>query len=390
MKDKESKSIVHIATDQKFIDSAYDIYERAFPGENKFIILLDEDVSDVKYLSSERNYTFIKAVDNFITEIKPLIKGSSLIVFHGLETPQGLIANNIDKNGAKFLWNVFGHEVYNNYEIVKNDYYGSKTYDKFIFSYFRILRIIARPFFYRLIKGTPQPNVIKRNSIKRMDYLGAPYEEELNKYKELKIVNDDIELVNFTYYPMNIVIEKKSGFVKSDNILLGNSASYTNNHLEAIEILKKLDYKNRDIITPLSYGNHEYGSQLVEIGKQNLGENFKPLIEFLPLSEYQKILQNCGIVIMNHYRQQAVGNVMNALYLGAKVYLSNRNTLYHYLKRIECHIYCIEEDLVPENQSVFDLLSKKQMIENRNILKRELSLERVINELKQKLTPVLN
>ena len=109
--------------------------------------------------------------------------------------------------------------------------------------------------------------------------------------------------------------------------------------MEAIEILKKLDLKNNNIVTPLSYGNKEYANQIEEIGKQEIGKRFMPLTEFLPLNEYQKILQSCGIVIMNHYRQQAVGNVLNALYLGAKVYLSNNNTLYHYLRRIGCHVF---------------------------------------------------
>lgn len=56
LKDKESKPIVHIATDEKFIDTAYEIYENTLPGRNCFVILHSSSTDEVEYLSKKNNY----------------------------------------------------------------------------------------------------------------------------------------------------------------------------------------------------------------------------------------------------------------------------------------------------------------------------------------------
>ena len=390
LKSDNLSPIVHIATDEKFIDTAYKIYEKAFPEKNSFLILKKNEDSKIKYLSNKKDYIFINVSGKYIDKAEQFTCKASLIVFHGMNYHQSLVALNLNKKNKKYLWSVFGSEVYNNTKIYNKASVGEMTYNSFVSSLNKWFKDQIRPYYYLFIKGNEEPDEVIKKSLRLMDYAGILYNEEFNKYLDLEIVQSEIEHIKFTYYPLDKIINKDSDFVNASNILLGNSASYTNNHLEAFEILKKLDLETQNIITPLSYGDQKYANQIIEIGKQKMGENFKPLTEFIPLNEYQKILLGCGIVIMNHYRQQAVGNVVNAIYLGAKVYLSIKNTLYHYLKRIGCYVYCIEEDLLSGNQNVFDLLSEKQMIENRNKLIIELSLERNVNELKRKLSPILN
>lgn len=390
MKDKDPKPIVHIATDEKFIDAAYDIYEKAFPEKNLFLILKNDDQREVKYLSKEKDYYFLDLNNDLIKVVEEITESSKVVVFHGINYSQAIIANNLEKNEKSFVWTVFGAEVYNNPLIFGEKAYGDLTNKKFVATPTNYLKDLFRKPFYRIIKKSDDRFTLVVDAFSKMDHVGVLYREEFDYFQQLGIVNPKIEQIRFTYYPLNTIIKKDSDFVNAENILLGNSASYTNNHLEAFEILKKLDLKNNDIITPLSYGNKEYANQIIDIANQKFGERFSPLTDFLPLDEYQKILESCGIVIMNHYRKQAGGNVLNAIYLGAKVYLSTKNILYHYFKRIGCHVFCIEKDLVPGNPTVFDLLTKNQMHENREILTEELSLDRVVNELKEKLTPVLN
>lgn len=389
MKDK-LKPIIHIATDEKFIDTAYYIYEKAFPGKNYFIILLKKEDEVIKHVSTEKDYTFIKIDGNYDIKIKEIVKGRCLLVFHGLDPNQSILAMKLKDINIKYMWTVFGFEIYKNYEIFQDKIYGKMTHNKFIFGYLRSIKNMLRPYLRWYLKQKVNSTINRKESLKLMDYVGILYNEEMDLYKELKILKDNAKLIKFTYYPLDLIVNSESEFVQNSNILLGNSASYSNNHLEAFEVLEKLNTNYIDIITPLSYGKDEYAEQVIKIGEQKFAEKFKPLTEFLPLIEYQKILLNCGIVIMNHYRQQAVGNVINGLYLGAKVYLSNKNTLYHYLKRIGCYVFCIEEDLVPENESAFNLLNKNQMMENRKILKKELSLDIVVSELKKKIDPIIN
>ena len=389
-KNNNFNPIVHIATDEKFIDTAYEIYEDTFPRKNLFVILTKNENHEVKYLSKGKEYNFISLDKEYINKIEDLTFEANLIVFHGMNYHQALIALNLNKKNKKYLWTVFGAEVYNNTCIYNKAAVGEMTYNSFVFSLKKWIKDKIRPYYYLFLKGNEEPDEVVKKSLQLMDFAAILYKEELDKFLDLGIIKTEIKHIKFTYYPLDKIISKKSSFVNAPNILLGNSASFSNNHLEAFEVLKKLDLKSQNIITPLSYGNKKYADKIIEIGKRKLGDNLQPLTEFIPLSEYQKILLGCGIVIMNNYRQQAVGNVVNAIYLGAKVYLSNKNTLYHYLKRIGCHVFCIEEDLVPENQIVLDLLSKKQMIENRNKLAVELSLERNVNELKRNLSIILN
>lgn len=148
------------------------------------------------------------------------------------------------------------------------------------------------------------------------------------------------------------------------NILLGNSASYSNNHLEIIELLSKMDLGNRKVIIPLSYGDKNYGKYIYNYAKRKLGDKVICLLDFVPIEEYFKILESCSIVIMNHLRQQAVGNIVPMLARGSHVYLQGDSSLYKFLK---------------ENGFVISLLGEMKFI-------RELTAEEKSRNEKQCMT----
>jgi hypothetical protein len=113
-------------------------------------------------------------------------------------------------------------------------------------------------------------------------------------------------------------------------------------------------------------------------------------VDFMPLHDYNNYLEQCGIVIMNHYRQQAVGNVLTMLWMGAKVYLDERNSLYHYLKRIGVYVFSIQKDLHEDNPDLFLLLNVEERNENRNILKAEIGQDHLLKELRRQLEAVMD
>lgn len=108
---------------------------------------------------------------------------------------------------------------------------------------------------------------------------------------------------------------------KTINILVGNSADPSNNHIESLE--KLLPYKGEDIriFAPLSYGDREHAKKVIETGSMWFGEKFVPLTSFLPVEEYLKFLQSVDIAIFNHNRQQAMGNTIFLLSMGKTVCL---------------------------------------------------------------------
>ncbi|SHF85053.1 4-alpha-L-fucosyltransferase glycosyl transferase group 56 [Fodinibius roseus] len=384
-----SKPIIHIARDEKFIDAAHDIYEQAFPGKNRFIILLQDREDEINYLSKVEAYEFLYTSESYLAEVHTIIDEGCIVIFHGMKYDQSQVALSIKKENVTLVWSVFGSEVYGNPYLVGNEIYGAKTYKTFVFTLKRMLKNALRPY-YRFFR---RDDDLYRNIILAMrtvDYVAILHREELLRCKDRIKLRDDIKQLPFTYYPMDVIIDRHSGMVSDNNILLGNSAYYSNNHLEAFDLLKMMGIGDRKIICPLSYGNEAYADEIAKRGNSLFGAKFHPLAEFLPLSEYQKILRGCGIVIMNHYRQQGAGNILHAMHLGAKVYLSRKNSLYQYLTRIGCQLYCIEEDLKPDNKNAFRLLTKEQIQKNRTILERELSLDRICSELQQKFNPLLN
>lgn len=390
LKDKDSKPIVHIATDEKFIDAAYDIYEKAFPGKNRFIILNKGKPGSVKYLSNSIPYNFFDVKKQAISKLSDQISKGSLVMFHGMDQHQKDLALALTQKESVIGWTAFGYEVYDNPYLFGKNLFGENTYKIFVKDNVKSIKNTIRPFYYKLFKNSEDPFLKKIKAMRDAQFIGILFKEEYELYQKMEIIHPESTQLKFTYYPIDIVINKNTGYVKSDNILIGNSASFTNNHLEAFEKLESFDLGSRKLITPLSYGNKEYANQIIEIGRKKFGGNINALTDFLPISDYQEILQSCGIVIMNHYRQQAVGNVLNAIYLGAKIFLSNKNTLYYYLKRIGCYVYCIEEVLEPKNKTALKLLSIDQMKKNREILNEELSIDKVVNELRQKFKPILN
>ena len=62
-------------------------------------------------------------------------------------------------------------------------------------------------------------------------------------------------------------------------------------------------------------------------------DDFKAITDFISIDEYVTLLKQCGFVIMNHKRQQAVGNIVIMLYLGARVFLREDNPTYKMLKK---------------------------------------------------------
>lgn len=110
------------------------------------------------------------------------------------------------------------------------------------------------------------------------------------------------------------------------NILLGNSASRSNNHLDALEKLQPYSSENLRIYCPLSYGDNSYGDEVAKAGQAIFGEKFIPLRDFMPFERYIELLSDIDIAVFNHNRQQGLGNTTTLLGLGKKVYLRSDTT----------------------------------------------------------------
>ncbi|MFG5410631.1 TDP-N-acetylfucosamine:lipid II N-acetylfucosaminyltransferase [Piscinibacter sakaiensis] len=114
------------------------------------------------------------------------------------------------------------------------------------------------------------------------------------------------------------------------DLLVGNSATAANNHLEAFAALRaRDDLDGRRLVVPLTYGDPDgsYLDAVQRAGRQAFGAAFVPLREHLPVAQYIALLQSCGHVLMNHVRQQALGNLVISGMLGARLHLRRENPI---------------------------------------------------------------
>ncbi|MCY1532519.1 TDP-N-acetylfucosamine:lipid II N-acetylfucosaminyltransferase [compost metagenome] len=194
-----------------------------------------------------------------------------------------------------------------------------------------------------------------------------------------KIITDDVGFVNFSYYPIEYIgMKNELNVFEKPNILIGNSATSTNNHLDVFKILLKYNLSGKKLIVPLSYGDEKYKSLIVSAGYKYFGSTFDPVLDFMPLDQYNNKLSTCGIAIMNHYRQQAIGNIISLLSQGCKVYLSKFATSYPYFKRLGFFIYSVEDDLLTAS---FNNLKQEEALQNKLIVKHYFGEKNLIDNL---------
>jgi len=160
------------------------------------------------------------------------------------------------------------------------------------------------------------------------------------------------------------------------NILVGNSADPSNNHLEVLDKLEA--YKDQDITiyVPLSYGNQDYAKQVIAEGKKRFGDRFQPLTEFMPFEKYLKLLGVIDIAIFNHKRQQAMGNTITLLGLGKKVYMRSDATQWVFFQNRGIKVFDIEEFEITEQM-------KHDKVHNQAKVREHFSVKNYTNQLQE-------
>ena len=97
-------------------------------------------------------------------------------------------------------------------------------------------------------------------------------------------VPDDFYAINHLDYRG---IAAKEDYHGKKRILIGNSATPENQHIEVFEWLKdKLD-DNTEILVPLSYGLDDYRKEVIDKGKEIFGGSFVPVTDFMEREKYE-------------------------------------------------------------------------------------------------------
>lgn len=335
--------IAHFVEDEKFPDAAYEAFEEVLPGGNTFFIAKSRN--DVKFIKkiplvSVNRYSFLNPF--FLKSLEKY----DLVIVHSLSPFNKELVARASKK-IKFVWIGMGFDYYD------------LIYPTFL--------SMLKPETAALYKSKIRPSGNKRNRlnipirifnrviywrsrdkkklVNRIDYFAPVLEEEYHHLDRLypNMVND---FVDWNYGVTARLVEGKTitQEVSGGNILIGNSASITNNHADIFRLLEKLDLDdNVKIVCPLSYGNKRVKKYAIEKGHALFGESFVPIQDFMSFDDYMSLISSCSNVIMNHKRQQAGGNITSSLYMGARVFLDKNNLFYEEYRKNGIVINSIDE-----------------------------------------------
>ena len=375
--------ILHLLSDDKFSDYAISQFEDYYPKGNEFVILVWSNAISLQYIKKKSN---IKLLIHNSPEVDILCDSLHLykaIITHNLSTPsQQKIVENAPEN-VKIAWVFWGFEVYSN-KINEFRYYTAKT--RIIYLGFEIVRLLKN--IKNISQGKPMDNKhyeVNKKTFRRINFCLTDIAEDYEIAK--KYYNADFNFLWYNYYSIEDTLGSiKDNHLSGTNILIGNSATLSNNHVDILDKLSHISVGTRKVIIPLSYGNKDYAKLITQIGKNRFRRNLLVLDTFIPRDEYNRILLSCSIVIMYQKRHQAMGNILTALWIGSKVYLCAESTTFKYLKRLGMVVFSVEQELTSLNPLALEPLDLDDIKRNRAILEREYGREKI----KERIEKVIN
>jgi hypothetical protein len=394
--------IFHITPGGNFEHYAAEQFETVLPGGNRFVAILPKGASASETPNAEESKCerVVLGTGGYRALCEEIAR-SEHVVFHGLSPTLFLELLERCPRSCVTAWVPWGYEVYNRVPRLLArtlQPLTSSLYPRVLFERRGILRLSKRllgPLFPgKLITRLAHCYLslcLPRHlvALRRFDYILYFIPEEVDLIRERGL--SEARHLPFCYVSLEKTVGERFMQVRAEgrDILLGNSASLSNNHLDALEMLAELDLAGRRVVCPLSYGDAAYGRAVAEAGRRRFGRAFVPLLQFMPLEKYNAILGNCSVVVMNHNRQQAMGNIITALWLGAKVYLNEDTTVWKYLRRIGAKVRSIRRELRRDNPAALDPLPEEAVEKNREVLLREFSYDRVLARCRKAVEVIL-
>ncbi len=309
--------IVHLFPRSPFLDFVADLFEEAAPGQNSFLVLGDDSGID----RGSRGFARVSAIgsgDDALGRALREVAGSRLVIAHSMNTLSAQVFADAPPDVSRF-WSGWGGDYYGTARDSTAGLLGHRT---------RLLMLKNREW-RRWAEGlyaAPWLTRLYRHAAETSNYFSAPVSTDFpvfarrfpqfrGRYHQLHYASVEN---SYSLPPESIV---------GEDILVGNSATPENNHLEVFALLQHIGIGARRVLVPLSYGYSRYADDIEAAGRAMFGSQFVALRDFLPLPEYSALLASCRVVIMGHRRQQALGNIVRAIWQGAYVYLDDRNPI---------------------------------------------------------------
>jgi hypothetical protein len=331
---KKRLRVLHVTPDDKFFDPVFEHWE-----------VNENFINEAIFITKSRHYQFrfIKNTDevNVLYNTKMVTERLSaddydIIFFYSIRPNLYKYFRFIPQNKIVIWW-MWGLDIYNPVKglppFINLDLYKPLTneYNKRVNNN---LKNKLYKLYCLLIKNIMRKQRLEM--LQRIDYFQPVLKEEYS----MMCANPNFRASEFYCKPSVNNVEKVELKRADGNILLGNSATVTNNHLDVLETVKKFRQDQQQIIMPLNYGNGKYKEWL----SKYIDYPFvTPIYNYMPREEYFKMLDDCSYAVVGTIRQQAMGNIGYALRHGIKVFLYKDSVAYKSLKDSGYVVYAIED-----------------------------------------------
>ena len=355
--------ILHVFDDEKFFDSASDFFD-SIPGIENLYYMYMPDNSSFKFIKKREKIDVITSYQEYISFFSAFFVDG--IYFHSLNYKYYKYFKYISPEKTVIWWS-WGYEIYHPVRLlqplIKLDLFKPKT-RAYIQKRRKSIRNVIRLLYYVLIYF--HDNYIRKKVLARIDYFTPviPLEYTLlsKKYSMFRAKPFLLGL--------GPGISQKSEFVyheKAKHILIGNSLSYTNNHLDIFFIISKYKLGNQKIVVPINYGE-DYNADKEWFKENSCLEKDSTiwLEDFLPRNVYLELFSNITHAIFGHIRQQAMGNIYICLLNGIKLFLYENSLIYKQLVAWGFKVFTIDSDM--SELALKQVLSPEDALNNYNIM----------------------
>lgn len=170
-------------------------------------------------------------------------------------------------------------------------------------------------------------------------------------------------------------------------IQVGNSATATNQHMQALDMLSKFKDRDFELFLPLNYGAagyEHYADEVVDHAVGLFGPNrVIALRERIGGADYLELLSKVDVGVFNNNRQQAMGNISQLILMGAKVYLRKDVSMWKHFESLGCVLNDFDsitqlsfEDFIKEDPEVKE--ANIAVIKKRHSLEEKVDMWRYI------------
>ena len=369
------KKIVHLINSKSFLPWIKESFDDS-QFENKFVLL---DLKNNNIDRSEDGTRFLSIDEKGKKELLKIVNDSEITIHYFLDyTKSELILRS--NNNVKHYWYFFGADIYQQLNDFRTNLYQAETSKWLRFNLMYRFRLEFRSFKYKFILRKDTPKQILLKSFKRIEKVLWYVDDEIDW------INTKVQLPDFLYFKFfqsKDVIPFDSGKVNSDSkkILIGNSAAIENNHLDILKVFKSFKDDTYSVALPIVYG--EPANYKTEVKKQfinHFGTRAEFLEKSIPLADYYKWLNDCPTAIMLHNRQQGLGNIFYLIANGSKLYLSENNVIYNWLKKNQITVFSFEDSFEKDYQSQRLTLDESTRISNYKRLKELLDRKSTLKQ----------